>query len=581
MKEQRFPKRTIQVVLTIFVLCIATIVRLIGFNQVPPSLYWEEIALGYDAYSISQTARDYHGNFLPLVAFESFGDWKPSLYFYTIVPFIWLLGLTETAVRVPSLLSGLVIVLSAISITKTILSKEKNLDSWIESYLPWITGLIIAISPWAVHFSRSAWEVNLATALITVAMAIGISIRSTDSLKKLAIKSMLTACFLCLSAYAYHGTRLIAPLLGAGLAFYWISKYKVSSFSELINKTRWLLMPAVTGLLLLLPILVSLNSNVGTQRFAETSIFSELDIIVESNAAIEATGGGIGARILFHRYFFYGRELLTNYLDHFRVDFLFLSGDSNPRHSSGYGGLLYYQEALLVLIGVLYGFRKRPRESTLLLAWWLLSIVPAAMTKATPHALRILPAMPAILIFTGFGFISFAKLAGQYTAAMLPKKATWLLVTLGLAALYVISFTFWWRHYYFVYPLAQAHEWQYGSSQMVEAVNKLSNQHKELPIYITREQGRPSVYYWFYSQTDPKLVQAAEKKSEKDQSEFLEFESITFPNSTAEVTATQAVVASSPKGTLLSEELGYSIFDLQEITNPAGDVVWNIYRVEK
>jgi len=77
----------------------------------PPSLYWEEAALGYDAYSILQTGKDHHGSAWPIMAFESFGDWKPSFYFYTVVPFIKLLGLNVWAIRLPSALAGVFTVL--------------------------------------------------------------------------------------------------------------------------------------------------------------------------------------------------------------------------------------------------------------------------------------------------------------------------------------------------------------------------------------------------------------------------------------------------------------------------------------
>ncbi|MBU1967161.1 hypothetical protein KKH50_02615, partial [Patescibacteria group bacterium] len=104
-------KKRLFLILFSLILVLATGLRLYGITKFPPSLYWEEAALGYDAFSILRTGKDHHGNPFPIVAFESFGDWKPSLYFYAIVPFIKLLGLTELAVRLPAALSGIVIVI--------------------------------------------------------------------------------------------------------------------------------------------------------------------------------------------------------------------------------------------------------------------------------------------------------------------------------------------------------------------------------------------------------------------------------------------------------------------------------------
>src|SRR3989344_5582438 len=91
----------------VLIIGLAAVLRLVGLGSNPPSLYWEEAALGYDAYSLWRTGKDYHGNSFPLVAFPSFGDYKPSLYFYVAAPFVGTLGLSEMAVRLPSALAGL------------------------------------------------------------------------------------------------------------------------------------------------------------------------------------------------------------------------------------------------------------------------------------------------------------------------------------------------------------------------------------------------------------------------------------------------------------------------------------------
>ena len=86
----------------IAVLILAAVLRFYHLDSNPPSPYWEEAALGYDAYSILKTGKDFHGHSWPLIAFESFGDYKPSLYFYATVPSVAIFGLNTFAVRFPS-----------------------------------------------------------------------------------------------------------------------------------------------------------------------------------------------------------------------------------------------------------------------------------------------------------------------------------------------------------------------------------------------------------------------------------------------------------------------------------------------
>ena len=134
------------------ILFLAAFLRFYRISSNPPSLYWEEAALGYDAYSILKTGKDWHGNSWPLVAFESFGDYKPSLYFYAAVPSIALFGLNEFAVRFPSAFFGTLTVLLVYFLIK-------------ERRVALVAALLLAISPWHLQFSRIAFESNVGLAL--------------------------------------------------------------------------------------------------------------------------------------------------------------------------------------------------------------------------------------------------------------------------------------------------------------------------------------------------------------------------------------------------------------------------------
>jgi len=94
------------------VLLLTIWLRFYQLGQLPGSLYWEEAALGYDAWSIAQTGADHHGHPWPVAAFESFGDWKPSGYFYALAPFVKVWGLRNWVVRAPAAVSGIMLVVA-------------------------------------------------------------------------------------------------------------------------------------------------------------------------------------------------------------------------------------------------------------------------------------------------------------------------------------------------------------------------------------------------------------------------------------------------------------------------------------
>ena len=115
------------------------------------SPYWEEVAIGYDAYSVAKTSKDHHGNFLPIVAFESFGDFKPGLYFYLVVPIIKLISLNVLAVRLPAAIAGLLIILGNAFLVQNIWSlikkKAKKSDEKIVFFIALFLTCLLYTSP--------------------------------------------------------------------------------------------------------------------------------------------------------------------------------------------------------------------------------------------------------------------------------------------------------------------------------------------------------------------------------------------------------------------------------------------------
>ena len=93
--------------LLILIVLIGTVLRFYQLGINPPSLTWDEPALGYHAYSLAIDGKDEFGRLLPITYLESFGDYKPPVYAYLTAPFVKFLGLNEAAVRFPSALFGL------------------------------------------------------------------------------------------------------------------------------------------------------------------------------------------------------------------------------------------------------------------------------------------------------------------------------------------------------------------------------------------------------------------------------------------------------------------------------------------
>src|SRR3989344_4924231 len=84
---------------------VASILRLWKISEVPVSLFGDELDVGYQAYSILKTGRDYYGNFMP-IHFHSLAEWRTPLYLYSSVPTIAIFGVSAYGVRLPAAIFG-------------------------------------------------------------------------------------------------------------------------------------------------------------------------------------------------------------------------------------------------------------------------------------------------------------------------------------------------------------------------------------------------------------------------------------------------------------------------------------------
>jgi 4-amino-4-deoxy-L-arabinose transferase-like glycosyltransferase len=563
----------------ILILFLALFTRFYQVTSSPPSLYWEEMALGYDAYSVLKTGKDHLGNLPSIVAFESYGDYKPALYFYLLLPSLAVFGLNEFAVRLPTVLAGVGIVIGVGLIARLLSDYSGNKKN--RGQLLQCLGMVVTtLSPWAILFSRAAWEVNVATCFIVYGVVC--FLWSAQHLHHQKMFIGLGLLNFGLAMYTYHAARFIAPMLALYLfIFVFINRLHVPSS---VRKQKWqlffekqklnILKYFLLGcgfLIFLSPLLLSLRDNTVQQRLAETSIFADGHIARESNAAREQDNYSLFSRVFSHRYVFLFREFAENYLKHFNFQFLFVTGDENLRHSVQYFGQLYLFEVIFVLAGLGYVFRQKKPLFWFLLFWLLIGVIPAALTAAAPHALRTLAIMPVYMLLISFGIFEVVNVSHQKLQFLgWGGKAAPIVFILGL---YVTFFCSFWHFYLAVYPKQYSGAWQYGYRQVVEEINRRKDQYSD--VSITREMDRPSMAYWFFSKTDPHTVQLIDRQLQKDQGLAFQFEKIHFINFVNE--APPGLVASTLGAMNTLKEKGAQVGDITEINDPAGKAIWVVY----
>jgi hypothetical protein len=100
-------------------------------------------------------------------------------------------------------------------------------------------------------------------------------------------------------------------------------------------------------------------------------------------------------------------RFIGNYLTYLGPDFLFLSGDHNPRHNTEFGGMLLWVMLPLLLLGLVAAWRRRRDHFVRFVVFGAaLGPVSAALTEeSVPHALRAAATLPFLLVLAVEGMI--------------------------------------------------------------------------------------------------------------------------------------------------------------------------------
>jgi hypothetical protein len=487
------------VVLAIIVF-VAFFLRIYKIDANPPALSWDEVSIGYNAYSILKTTKDEHGRFLPLDTFIAYGDYKPPVPIYITLPFVAFFGLNEFAVRIPSALFGTLTVLLTYFLVKQLFSQKctnltthnspaRNATHSVAggqlTTLPIFSSALLALSPWHINLSRAGFEANIALFFVVLGVFV--------ILKAIQRPILLIGAWIpfVVAIYTFNSSRYFVPLLSVGLLFFvW----------DVIKKNiRYFAIGICIVCILFIPIVPHMLSKEARLRFTEVNIFSDPEVVMVSNTRIEEAGNVWWAKIFFNRRLGYARSYVLHFLDHFQPEYLFIKGDGNPKFSIQDVGQMYIFEAPFLAIGVLSMLVRYPSIGILLLYWMIMAVVPAAVARETPHALRTLNSLPTWQIFTAFGMLTIVS-SFKFQVSRIYNKKFIIFFSL-IVVFYMFSVMYYLHNYYQHYPKEFSGEWQYGYKQALAFIRPIEKNYDA--IYMTESIGRPYMYTLFYNKIDP------------------------------------------------------------------------------
>ena len=462
-----FIKKNLHSIILVLILCISFFLRMYKISQVPASLAPDEVALGYNAFSLLHTGMDEHGKFLPL-SFVSFGDGKLPVYIYFDTLFIALAGLTELTVKIPSILSGVIATFLIFSIGN-LLFKNKSIALFC--------ALLYAVSPWNIYFSRMAYEANLATTLFLGGLYFYLLHIVQNKKNSIIISSFLFS----LTIFTYHSYVLFTPLFFVMVSFL---------FRKNIRRDRSTVF--AVGIFLTFLIIAYFSIIKGSIiKAGNVGIFNNKDIIynrVEVLRGDNVLGNDVIKKVFYNKYLGVSYQIIQNYLLSFSPAFLFDKGGEKLLHNLGFFGNLYVIEALFILVGISSLFWNKEKYVPLLLIWGILGPIPSSITEDAPNTARLMTIMPLLVLISAYGFYSLLRYVKKF------KTIRWLLYT-------VIFLVFFINVGYFVdiyFEHMNYHRARFFLYSFREAVF-LSQRYPDYNIVVKGPDNFPYIYFLFYN----------------------------------------------------------------------------------
>lgn len=461
------------------IIILAFLIRVVYVDSQPVGLTWDEASLGYNAYSILKTGKDEYGTPFPLI-FKSFGDYKPGLYVYLTVPFVALFDLNEMAVRLPSVILGTLIPLLGYLITKELLGKKYE-------YAAICVALLLALSPWLIHFSRGAWEANVA--LFETLLAVFLFLKSRQGNRLLFFLAIL---FFGLSIYTYQSAKLFSLIILIGLIFLYRNTF--------LQKNYRAFMGALV-IAFLVTLISSLADPIVRSRLTVLNQYSykrseqELSLIKQEENKLN----NFEFQLFHSENLEYLRTVSTRYLGYFSPKFLFMRGAQNGREGLIDYGAMQLFEAPLLLIGLYSFLRLKIGNKGVILLWLMAAPLSAALSRDILNTVRALPLAFGLEFIAGFGLFTFI-------GYLLKNKKLLLLPILGVfISVSLLSIGFYLDKYYVHANRYASQYWLYGHKEAIQYVEE--NKYKYDQVVFTNKFNQPYIFYLFYTKYDPAKYQ--------------------------------------------------------------------------
>lgn len=476
----------------ILISLLAAFLRFYRITEIPPSLNWDEVSHGYNAYSILKTGKDEWGKVLPLI-FRAYGDYKLPVYIYLTAVSEFIFGLNTFAIRLPSVLAGITTVIFTYFLTYELVSVRKlskSINDQSAKTVALMASLLVAVEPWSFFLSRGAFEANLALTLIIV--GVYLFLRGQEK----PIYYLPSTIAFGLSTWTYNSARIFTPTF----IIFLIILYKKPLKEIYLRNKKQIRISLVILLTFLVPMLWQLAGSSGQARYGKVSILDQGAISEINKSRNNSNLSPFLARALHNKVTYFVPKFLMNWASHLTGEFLYFYGGDNHQFSIPGRGILYIINLPFLLLGVfvlLKSTKRGHRSAAVILFWFFTGSVASSLTREVPHVLRSITTLPSPMMITGIGLWHTMKYLSEKVKVI--KKDYFLVIYVLFLSVCVVAYM---NIYFTQYSREYSQSWQYGNKEMVEYIKGKYEGYDK--IIITKKYGEPHEFILFYWPWKPK-----------------------------------------------------------------------------
>jgi len=435
--------------------------RLYNLSNSPPSLNWDEAALGYNAYSVWQTGRDEYKVAYPIFT-RSFDEYKSMIPAYLMIPSIKIFGLNEFGVRFPSALAGTLSIILIFFLAKYFFRDNK---------VALFSSLFFAVEPWTILFSRTYHEANWSLFFVLLGILLLL-----HSLKKPTLLA-LSIIPLGVSMYSYNASKILVPLIIA------LFIYKRMDFLKKVSgKLKF-----ISLFLLLVFTTPFIYLALAGQVFARLGPTNILVLWPKEGP-------------IYYRAFLFVWDIIGRYFAYFSPANLFLREPTEPGTIVSGNSVFFAFEFLPIFVGLIFILKEAKRYKELLVLI-LLAPIPAVVTWNWFQPGRVMVLLSMFSILAGFGVFKIIDFTtNAFKKSIKPHLSKAILISamvfyVSLSAFYVFDST------QVLVPIRDNGSWQPGFRETVPAVIAVFDRYQKVVVDTPHTQ--PHIFYLFYGKYSP------------------------------------------------------------------------------